>query len=90
MPWYRFYADHGPGHQGQTEKFAYYDESWDEEDLQSEWDDWCQQNWLEDAIGDVELVKELPEEKRQEQIRKYRSRVQNAIKMLTILKADKE
>lgn len=90
MPWYRFYADHGPGHQGQSEKFVYADESWDAEDLESEWEDWCQQNWLEDATGDVELVKELPEEERQEQIKGYRGRVRRAIKILTILKADKE
>ena len=90
MPWYRLYADHGPGHQGQSEKYEFYGDGWDEESLRELWQDWCHKDFLDDAIGDVELVKELPEKERQEQIEKYRNRIESDFKMLQILGAEEE
>jgi hypothetical protein len=81
---------HGPGHQGDSEKYEFYGEGWDDESLQDVWQEWCHREFLDDAIGGVDLVKELPEEERQKQIKKYRGEVQWAIEMLTRLGADKE
>ena len=95
MPWYRFYCTYGPGHPSSAETYRYYNldaqnDEWVEDFLKEKWQEWCRQEWLEDAIGGQESVKELPEKERQLQIRKYRSRLKAAYEMLLVLGADKE
>lgn len=97
MPWYRFYCTHGPGHQGKDETYKYYDgfgkdatEEWIKELLEEDWQEWCRVEWFENAIGSQELVEELPEQERRNQILKYRRRAKAALDMLMILGADME
>jgi len=60
MPWYRIFANHGPGHQSSDEKFRYFDHVLTAKQRKEEWEEIFAYNYNY-PIGDVELLKGLPE-----------------------------
>jgi len=87
MPWYKFDAIHGPGHQGSSVKYEWYDEELNENSLKYEWDDWVRGNDWEWPIGHPGATKvdELPDEIRQKKIKYYNHLIENAQYMLRII-----
>lgn len=73
MPWYRVYADHGPGHQSHTESYIYRNKPLTKEERESEWEQLVYDRHLNDAIGKVDLVKRVPEHILAEKIESARS-----------------
>jgi hypothetical protein len=84
MPWYRIFANHGPGHQSSTEFYR-----WNDEPLttkQQREDAWQEAfERYDDAIGDVELCDRLPHHIREQKIEGCRNTIEHARKMLNIL-----
>lgn len=57
MPWYKFHADHGPGHQSHTEFYRFYIEPLDNESRKYVWDElFGDRDW---PIGGTRLVKNV-------------------------------
>jgi len=85
MPWYKFDAIHGPGHQSSSVKYEWYDEEPDENSLKYEWDSWVR-DW-EWPIGKpgVTKVDELPDEVRHRKIERYKFVIEDAQEMLRII-----
>jgi hypothetical protein len=81
--WYKFYANHGPGHQSHLEFYEWIPNGWSEEELQENW------NFLfrdtDYPIGKAEKVEELPEKVRLEKIKHYESAAKCASYMLKTL-----
>lgn len=82
MPWYKFTCDHGPGHQSHGKKYEWYDEAPSKEDEDEYWRHWVVLEQWHDCIGDVELVKHLPDDVRARKIAQYNRQISNAKKML--------
>lgn len=60
MPWYKFYADHGPGHQSHSEFYQWRDQPFEDAQHRHEvWEDAFREK--DYPIGKVVLVKKLPE-----------------------------
>lgn len=57
MPWYKFTAHSGAGHQSPHQKYEFFDEELSKEDKQFWWEDWMSGR---DAIGEVVKVKKIP------------------------------
>ena len=54
-------------------------------DREYHWEDWVQRNYWDDAVGDVRLVRKLPEEVRKRKLESAKTNVeyyQNLVKML--------
>jgi hypothetical protein len=86
MAWYKFEAQHGPGHQGYLVAYYWIEGSPDKDDLKERWEDFtCV---MEDPVGHATKVKALPEDVRQQKINHYRFSMERAMKMLKILKAE--
>lgn len=85
MPWYKFHAIHGPGHQGHTAEYLWYDHTPSKAERRELWDDWVNRERLDDAVGSVMPVKELPEPERLAQIEHYRYMCMRAQRMLELL-----
>lgn len=83
MPWYKFYASHGPGHQSETIFYRWYDEVLNK-DLRDEfWQDAFREN--EWPIGGVRLCAKLPEKVHREEIDRHNRRIKSAQYMLKVL-----
>ena len=86
MPWYKFSADHGPGHQSRSESYQFFVEPIETKaDKEYHWEDWVQRNFWDDAVGDVRLVRKLPETVRLEKLASAKTKVkyyQTLVKML--------
>lgn len=80
MPWYKFTAMHGPGHQSgnrkgekpEPEDFFFYTVMLGKADRRDTWESICHQRHLQNPIGDLRLVERLPEEIRVFKIKQYR------------------
>lgn len=86
MPWYKFYAKHGPGHAGYSEGFSFSERPLSRDQRQERWDKLFGN--YEYPIGGVKLVRELPRQVLDEKIRGYRASIEFSLKMLHLLKAD--
>ena len=60
MPWYRFHAIHGPGHQSTTEWYKWYNYSLTNYDLDDVIGHYCNANYLRNYIAVMRLVHKLP------------------------------
>ena len=58
MPWYKFTSNHGPGHQGHSEVFQFFDHKLNEEELREEWEYAFRK--YGDNVGDAVIVRRLP------------------------------
>jgi hypothetical protein len=83
MPWYRFSANHGPGHQGHTEKYRYFEEKLSSKDKKYYWDSIFDD--FEWPIGNVVCVRKVPEAVRTNMIEDYKDKKAHAVKMLKVL-----
>jgi hypothetical protein len=62
MPWYKFTARHGPGHQSHDESYQFFVEPIKTKaDREYHWEDWVQRNYWDDSVGGIRLVRKLPE-----------------------------
>lgn len=86
MPWYKFYAHHGPGHQSYDENYEWYDEKLERAMKEQEWDYWVTHELWDSPIGDVLYVRRLPEEIRQGKIKYCEAEIEAAQAMLVRLK----
>jgi hypothetical protein len=89
MPWYRIYADHGPGHQSSTEFYRWYSNPLDTKQKRKDaWEEWfdgsCGQ--YDYPIGDVELVDRLPQHVYDEKVKAAHDAVSHAHSMMDILR----
>ena len=88
MPWYKFTAQHGPGHQSSREEYVYEYEELDDELKRDLWDDWMRRyDFTAHAVGDVELIEELPTPIYDRLYDKYLDRIRRSKEMLRILEA---
>ena len=95
MPWYKFSAKHGPGHQSYSEDYAFYP---DEVDAEDEGDDWTEDEWtawaisldLSNATGNVERVDRVSEDVVQAKRRQCLDTIDEAIYTLALLENDTE
>jgi len=84
MPWYRIFANHGPGHQSSTEFYCWYEKALDtKESRKDAWEESFER--YDDAIGDVELVDRLPHHIREQKIEHCRAIIDHTRKMLSVL-----
>jgi len=85
MPWYRFSANHGPGHQSRSEEYRYFDKRIDKEEKEFQWNyifDTFEYDW---PIGNVTCVRKVPEAVRTNMIEDYKDKKAHAVKMLKVL-----
>ena len=60
MPWYYYHANHGGGHQGQTEEYIFHDEEIQPDASEDYWQDWAELQRINNARGTVTQVQHLP------------------------------
>ena len=83
MVWYRVWTRTGGGHQGSHEEYIFEEDILlDEEVKESMWVDWVDRNHYTNAIGDVEMVSELPEPDHERLVSMYIARLENTARML--------
>lgn len=87
MPWYKISVDHGGGHQSHSERFVWRDERASKAEREQMFEDFCEDRYMENAIGKVRAVAKLPEKVRREKIDDYRYEIDHAKRMLKILGA---
>jgi hypothetical protein len=86
VPWYKFHADHGPGHQSHTTHYRWYDEKLSEGGEEDEWHSLFDDlSW---PIGKSTIVKKIPEDVRKRKIENCKLAIKAAKNMLKILKEE--
>jgi hypothetical protein len=85
MPWYKVFADHGPGHQSHTEFYTFERETLKEDSREALWQDHFDTGRYEWPIGGVKLVKKLPEQIRVSKLASYESKLKHDRFMLQVL-----
>lgn len=87
MPWYRFNADHGPGHQSHAIKYEYYREPLSKSERREEWDRlFDDKDW---PVGRVRIIKAIPEYNKRSRISDCYYELKHAKFMLKVLKKTK-
>lgn len=80
MPWYQFTAMHGPGHQSGNRKgekpepddFFFYTITLSKADRREMWEGICDRRFLQNPVGDLRMVRRLPEHVRKFKLVEYR------------------
>jgi len=85
MYWYRFYATHGPGHQGERIAYLPSDAPYTVEGAKEAWYEWVAREGLDDAVGRAERVHKLPRRVHAQLVAEYAFQLQNAQHMLEVL-----
>jgi hypothetical protein len=86
MPWYRIFANHGPGHQSSTEFYRWYEEALaTKQQREDAWEEAFGDGRYDWPIGDVELCDRLPHHIREQKIEGCRNTIEHARKMLNVL-----
>ena len=87
MPWYKFYADHGGGHQSHTEEYRYFPSRIRRQDKEDLWRDWADGKRFggDSAIGDIKMVRKLPENVLKAKLESARANVVHWQAMVKIL-----
>lgn len=83
--WIRFWADHGAGHQSHSETYVWFAEEPDQQTKKDYWECWVDRKYINDAIGDYEIVQTLPAHVLQSKIEYYEFELAHAQRMLEIL-----
>lgn len=84
MPWYRIFAKHGPGHQSFTEVYRFFEKKMLREEKKEAWDTVFDYGF-EYPIGNVQLVKALPQHIYDRQVESAKYDLSHAKRMLNIL-----
>lgn len=88
MSWYKCEARHGPGHQSHSVFYEWYDKPLSKEEKKFLFEDvFGDKEW---PIGGIRAVGRLPEKVRQNKINLYKSKIDEAQKMLKLLRNNKE
>jgi hypothetical protein len=83
MPWYKFHADHGPGHQSHSIYYRFYIEPLNREEKSYEWDEFFKdRDW---PIGGVKLIRKVPDIILQKKIQSLKREIKDARAMLKAL-----
>lgn len=85
MGWYKFEFRHGPGHQGHTVEYRWYDYVPSDAEQKDEMHEIAHDHYIEDWFCDCDPVEKLPDDVRAEFIKKYRSYVTHGRAMLKTL-----
>lgn len=83
--WFKLYAMHGGGHQGQSEDYFWRVQCPSHGEREDMWHEWVRDNYIRSAKGGVSLVRELPEKVRLEKIEHYKHTIVHAQQMLKVL-----
>ncbi len=88
MAWYRFWADHGPGHQSHSERYVWLTakeqfQPITKKLLEGLWEDEFQNRDF--AVGDVEKVKAPPEKVRSFMLATERNKLERCRRMIVLL-----
>jgi hypothetical protein len=87
MPWYRIFADHGPGHQSSTEFYRFYSAPLDTKQKRRDvWEEVFDDGRYDYPIGDVELCEKLPQHIYDEKVSGFHSSIEYATKMLDVMR----
>jgi len=89
MPWYRIYANHGPGHQSSSEHYRFFEKPLDKAGKKEAWHEIYDDGRHDWPIGDVELVDALPQHIHDSKVASTQASIQSANKMLKILSETK-
>lgn len=89
MPWYKFTARHGPGHQSDSRVVKWFDEPLTDETKEEVWDSWVTREFFHNAIGEVELIEELPPDEIASKILDYQAKIAASQEMIEILEGGK-
>lgn len=95
MPWYKFTAMHGPGHQSGNRKgqkpdpedFYFYTVTLGYDDRRDMWENICNLRMLQNPVGDLRLVRRLPESVRKFKVKEYRHQRAFALARIRELRA---
>lgn len=87
MPWYRFYAMHGPGHQSDTERYEFYEKPLTDEQRESYWHDFF--NDFNNPKGGVEKVETIPARVHSDKVDECKRSIRYAEKLLKVLEKTK-
>ncbi len=82
--WYRFWAHCGPGHQSSWEEYVYLDEVPSEDYLVEMWHEMLPA-WVDNAIGEQDIVEVLPENIRETKLMDCRLHLRSTLRMMEIL-----
>lgn len=84
MPWYKFHANHGGGHQSHTEEYFFFETPLRKADRKAEWENWIYDRRFggDSSIGDVKLVRKLPEKVREAKLQTAVFKLASAQKMI--------
>ena len=86
MPWYRIFANHGPGHQSSSEHYRFFAEPLRTKEQKKEaWEEIFASYDYDWPIGDVELVEKLPQHIHDQQVESFKRAVEHGHRMLDIL-----
>lgn len=81
--WYKFSARHGPGHQGYTEYYEWFEYEPSPDERNEHWEHLFREtDW---PIGKVRRVAKLPAKIREEKKEHFKIQIESAQKMLKIL-----
>jgi len=87
--WYKLYADYGPGHQSHSEEYISSYKILKGVAAGEIWSEWAEDKGFDDAVGNIKLVRKLPEKVRLRKIEEYKDEYCNARDMLNALKEGK-
>ena len=83
MPWYKFSANHGPGHQSHTDHYSYSHRKLTKSEKRDYWESYFEgKEW---PIGGVEIVKVLPAKVHQDLVESCRSSIKHNTGLLEVL-----
>lgn len=89
MPWYRFHAHHGAGHQCTTEWYRWYSGHLPNAELKFIIENYCRVNYLDNYIAVMRLVYKLPIAEKIRQQDEAQASVYSASQFLKAVKATK-
>ena len=87
MPWYRFIAHHGPGHQSTTVLYEWFDSQLSRLRQRAAFDRLFEDK--DGPVGIVKMVRSLPKEERERKADGFRGQIAYAERMLRRLKETK-
>lgn len=83
MPWYRIWADCGPGHQSHAHYYHYSTKALDKDSKRALFEHYLGDH--DDAIGDVDEVELIPELEKESQLLRARASIKHGREMLSVL-----
>ena len=82
MTWYHYHADHGGGHQSQTEEYIFHEETIEPDAAEDYWQDSAEMKRINNARGTVTQMAHLPADVQQNLTRIWTNKRNHANTML--------